>query len=453
MKSFKTLAGLLICLFLGMSISVSCIPGDLLDKIDDMENTDESDDTDGPDDPDDPDDNKTPDQEASDAIKAKYPPLYEAGYMELYDHMPSGIYEYTSDDKVLLIAKSSDGGGFFIQDVDHERATGTNSELGIPANWYATDGQRKGYFFDRSLHNYDNELGIFRDTARYAVIDEYLTREALFGMDAELAYAHSPRGVDIALASAFYPLAINNSTIFHSPSILIKEAGREKIAGYDCTVYSLLMDLSAIGMVRKYQDLYVMDNGVCAKSVSYNMETEEGSIDFILSYADLNVGDFNDVFTKIHQRHCIGTVVLPEEMYPQYTKYADEWLSSWYSIPAMAVYEGQGKIQRMSVTRTYNLKPFDNVCTIEVIIEGATYNEAVSYIAQAEEKAGINVWNENENVMMPDLEYVIYKSWFDPCHPTCPHDLGDTAVGYEYVVTYLNGLLTIIFNVTHTGHL
>ncbi len=452
MNTGKFILRIFICMFLGMSVSVSCIPGNLLDNIMDAENPDNTDEPENPGEEEVPEE-KDPQIEASNAIRAKFPALYAEGYIALYDHMPPGIYEYidSDSDAVMLIAKSTDGGGFHIQDVNDERADPTFTELGIPGNYFATDGQRKGYFFDRSLHNFDNDLRIFRDTARYAVIDEYLTREALFGME-DVLHAHSPRAMDVAIMYAFHPLYVNNSTVFHNESFLISETGREKVAGHDCTVYSITMNLSAIGMVRKYQDLYVMDNGVCAKCVSYNMDTGEGTVDFVLSYADTDVGDFNDVFTKIHRRHCTGSLVFPDRMIPQYTKYADEWLHSWYSIPAMAVYEGKGTIRRMSVTRTYNWKPYDNVCTVEVVIDGATFNEAVSYIEKAEKAAGINLWDEDENIIEPNLEYVLYKSWFDPCLPSCTHELGSTAVGFKYVVTYINGLLTIIFDVTHTGH-
>ncbi len=51
------------------------------------------------------------------------------------------------------------------------------------------------------------------------------------------------------------------------------------------------------------------------------------------------------MYSRKYTIEVTGTAVLPENMYPQYTKYADEWLYSWYNIPAMAVYEGNGRIQ------------------------------------------------------------------------------------------------------------
>ncbi len=458
-KMTKTLIRLVFCVLFGISISASCVPTDILDNItdiidtDDGEDTDsgeESDDEEGKDDGEESDDSdeKDPETAASDAIKAKFPYFDGTDYMAIYDHMPAGIYEYSSDDDVLLIAKSSDGGGFYIRDVDEERADPTFTELGIPANYYATDGRTKGYFFDRSLHNYDNDLRIFRDTARYAVIDEFVSREAMFGLE-DVLIDHSPRALDIAIIYAYYPLLPNCSMYFQN--MLVSETGREKVAGHDCTVYTVNMDLGT-GYKIKIHDLYVLDNGVCAQKVDYDASTGEPTVDFVLTYADTEVGDFNDVFTEIHMRHCTGSIVLPENMLPQYTKYADEWLHSWYSIPAMAVYDGKGTIRRMSVIRTYDWKPYDNVCTIEVVIEGATYNETAEYIEMAEDAAKVNVWSD-ENIMEPDLGYIIYNSWFDPCHPDCVHDLGDTALGFMYRITYMNGLLTIIFDVIHTEHL
>ncbi len=443
----RTVLNILICLFLGASISVSCIPGDFPGNLGGMGNTGGNGGDDTDDSGDSGDDGVTDSSDGtSDAIRAKFPSLTDATNIDIYDYMPAGIYEYDFGDRVTLVAKSSDGGGFYIDDVDDEKAHTYRRDIGIPSNFYATDGRSRGYFFDKSLHDWDNAQSKYLDVAWYAVIDEFLTREALFGLE-NVNVDHAPRAYDVVGGYRYFTLVPNCSLFFQN--YLVREEGRSTVAGLDCTIYSVTMEV----LNHRLYDMYILDNGVCARVVQYDYQTGGSTVEFSLAYADLNPGDFNSTFTKIHNRHCTDEVVLPGEMIKQYTKCADEWLGSWYSIPAMAVYEGGGTIQRMSVIRTYNWKPYDNVCTIEVLIEGATYDEVARYIDKAEAAAGINQWSADENVMLPDQDYIIYKAWYDPCHPDCPHQLGDTAVGFKYVITYYNGRLDIIFDVTHTAHL
>ncbi len=448
MKSYRTVLNILICLFLGASISVSCIPGDFLGNLGGIGNTGGNGDDDGDDTGDNGDNGSgtEPGDGTSDAIRARFPSLTDATNIDVYDYMPAGIYEYNYDDKVTLVAKSSDGGGFYIDDVENERAHVYRRDLGIPSNFYATDGRSKGYFFDKGLYNWDNTQEKYLDVAYFAEIDECVTREALFGLE-DFVLEHSPRAYDVTGGYRYFALVPNCSLFFQN--YLVREEGKSTIAGLDCTIYSVTME----ALNHKLYDMYILDNGVCAQVVQHDYQSGESTVEFSLAYADLNPGDFNSTFTKIHNRHCLDEVVLPENMIPQYTKCANEWLGSWYNIPAMAVYEGGGTIQRMSVIRTYDWKPYDNVCTIEVLINGAAYDEVVRYIDKAEAAAKINQWSTDENVMLPDQGYIIYKAWYDPCHPSCPHDLGDTAVGFQYVITYYNGILNIIFDVTHTGHL
>lgn len=436
---------LLLCLIIGTAMLTSCIPDglNLLDKeiLDETDETDEGEE--GKEDEDDDEDDGDKDTDNGADIESKFAYIDYGNWAAMLDAMPPGIYRMGDE----VVAKSTDGGAFHIEDVTHEKAHVYRGELGIPANFYATDGQKTGYFFDRAKDDWSNEINDYLETVHYAVIEESATREAFLKIsDPDV----NIRGTNV-IGSFNYLLQMYTDIFIHS-GYTVEKTGQETVAGHVADIYTVR---SSNG---RLQDLYAYENGVCAKIVRYNPSDNTSEVQHCITEVDLDVGDFNETFMKLQTLYCKEPYASLQEMIPQHTRYNCGWMSD--KLPSfngkLVQYSGSGKISKMSVIRVDDWGPHDNVSDVEFEVNGATYEAAAKYLQEMTDAIVPN-WHSNENVNLdPDSfegGYIIWDMAYDPCEPTCPHDLGDVAVGYRLKLVFFGNYLNVKFSVTHTVHL
>lgn len=369
-------------------------------------------------------------------------------YAAMLDAMAPGIYRI--DD--MVAAKSTDGGAFYIEDVTEEKAHVYKGDLGIPANFFATDGQRTGYFFDRAKDNWDNGINDYLETVHYVVIDESASREAFFKVsDPDV----NIRGIE-ALGGLIYLLQMYTDVLLHNEGAIVEKTGQEIIAGQPADIYSVFVDYGSTRM--KLRDMYAFENGVCAKNVVYNLNDGTSEIEHCVTEVDLNVGDFNDTLMKLQTLYCQEPYATLDEMIPQHTRYNCGWMGD--KLPSfngrLVQYTGGGTIDKMSVIRVDDWGPHDNVSDVDFEVSGATYEDAVQYLQDMTEAIDPN-WYSDENIMLGPEEmeggYIMWDMAYDPCEPVCTHDLGDVAVGYRLKLVFFGNYMAAQFAVTHTAHL
>lgn len=369
-------------------------------------------------------------------------------YTAMLDAMPPGIYRMGD----MVAAKSTDGGAFYIDDVTDEKAHVYRGDLGIPANFFATDGQKTGYFFDRAKDNWDNGINDYLETVHYVVIDESASRESFFKVsDPDV----NMRGIE-ALGGLIYLLQMHMDVVLHNEGAIVEKTGQEVIAGQTADIYSVFVDYGLTRM--KLRDLYAFENGVCAKIVVYDPNDNTSEVEHCVTEVDLNVGDFNETLMKLQTLYCQEPYATLDEMIPQHTRYNCGWMSD--VLPSfngkLVQYAGGGTIDKMSVIRVDDWGPHDNVSDVDFEVSGATYEDAVVYIQEMTEAIAPN-WHSDENIMLgpESMEggYITWEMAYDPCEPVCPHDLGDVAVGYRLKLVFFGNYLAAQFDVTHTAHL
>lgn len=433
---------LLLCLIIGTATLTSCIP-DGLNLLNNIETPDETDEEKDGEDGEEEGEEGDKETENGLDIESMFAYVEYGDWAAMLDAMPPGIYRMGDE----VVAKSTDGGAFHIADVTNEKAHVYRGELGIPANFYATDGQKTGYFFDRAKDNWSNETNDYLETVHYAVIEESATREAFLKIsDPDL----NIRGTNV-IGSFYYLLQMYMDLLIHS-GYTVENTGQDTVAGHKADIYTVWSSLGRL------KDLYVYENGICAKIVSYNASDNTSKVQHCITEVDLDVGDFNATFMKLQTLYCKEPYASLHEMIPQHTRYNCGWMSD--KLPSfngkLVQYSGSGNISKMSVIRVDDWGPHDNVSDVEFEVNGATYEAAAKYLQEMTDAIAPN-WHSEENVNMGpesfDGGYITWDMAYDPCEPTCPHDLGDVAVGYRLKLMFFENYLNVKFSVTHTVHL
>lgn len=436
---------LLLCLCIGTATFTSCIPDglDLLKNNEIPDETDEGKEGNENESEEGGEENGNKESENGIDIESLFAYVEYGNWAAMLDAMPPGIYRMGDE----VVAKSTDGGAFYIEDVTDEKAHVYRGELGIPANFFATDGQKTGYFFDRAKDNWDNSINDYLETVHYVVIDESASREAfLKSSNPDL----NKRGMDV-IGGLYYLLQMHMDTFIHN-GYTVEKTGQETIAGLVADIYTVL---SSHG---RLEDLYAFENGVCAKIVRYDPSDNTSKVEHCITEVDLDVGDFNETFMKLQTLYCKEPYATLAEMIPQHTRYNCGWMSD--KLPSfngkLIQYEGGGTIDKMGVIRVDDWGPHDNVSDVQFEVTGATYEDAAKYLQDMTAAIDPN-WHSDENVNLGpesyDGGYIKWEMAYDPCEPTCPHDLGDVAVGYRLTLIFFGGYLNVQFSVTHTGHL
>ena len=348
-----------------------------------------------------------------------------------------GDYEYTYP----LVAVSTDGGAFVIPDIFESNMTalpGVPSDRQyspIPARFKAMDTDRTAYFFDRQVFDVDDgnwQTYNYADTCHFKVMDEYASRDTMFlRSDAGIAF-------QVYSKATWQSLATNDFYQGQRSRYVIEKTGTSEIIGIPVSVYTVTSEWISTGEKEEVERYYVDDGWRCLKKESaYGGKWTES----FEAVRFLKAGTFNETFRTIAGAFAEGSVVDIKDMLPQYTRHDNVWISEWYPRALDKIflkYEGSGTIDEMSVIRIHKYPPYDNVSEISVSLFGVSKKDAEAYLADVKAKTGVN------------KEMV-----FDPCYPTCTHELGTTAYGFGYKIywtTWNGGTLEITFYITHTVH-
>lgn len=360
---------------------------------------------------------------------------------DLLDAMAAGIYEFKLSEtwgKSAVLAKSTDGGVFWLPEVDyinpdHSNFIGTTLYLGF----YAVDN-------DKSCYSLYGEIIGDQGKAQYYDQREFLDRKAMIKGITTPAGEEDERfnyAINAADGILDYPMAMSHIA-YHYDTFLDSWG-----ATYDTTICNI--PVTCYSQDGHYY--YVDKNWMCLYHVNYHMLNSETNhtVHELLRYTE--AGTFEETYAKIYELYGLSSPK-PEwnTCIKSYRKQANEWLTEEYPRSLddwFKVYTGSGTIHDMSIGRLARWSPqFDLVSSITVRIENVSYADAMSYKGSAQSvcdeivrdecdaNAGtINFKGSLENVDITGLSFG--DSYFHPGYEITLNEEGTLVIQFDVIKT------------------
>ena len=359
---------------------------------------------------------------------------------DLVDAMAPGIYEFILSEtfgKTAVLAKSTDGGVFWLEDIDYIAPDHTNIiGSAIYYGFYATDNKTSAFsLFGETIDGYGK--------AQYYTQNEFLDRTALYKGISNAA----GEGGDLP-----YNLALKASEgILNTVMVMSHRA-----YNYDTFLdeWGQVYDTTICGIpVTHYSNeghhFYVDEHWQCLYYVNHHMlNSVTGTVEHQLMHY-YPAGTFEETYAKIYELYG-PSLPKPEwnTCIKGYRKQADEWLTDEYprSLDGwLKVYHGQGTIHDMEIGRRFTWGAHDHVCGITIKIENVPFADAMVYKNEA---AGVcnEIYEDDSDANQGILHF---KGEYDPEDP--PVGFGEPYYhpGYEIELNK-EGTLVIDFEVIKT---
>lgn len=358
---------------------------------------------------------------------------------DLVDAMAPGIYEFKLAEtfgKTAVLAKSTDGGLFWLEDADYIDPDHTNV-IGstIYFGFYATDNKTSAF----SL------FGEITDDGKIQYYDqhEFLDRTALYKGIGKAAGEAGDPPYNYALKASEgvlnVPMAMSRRA--YNYDTFLDEWGEPYdtiVCGIPVTCYS-----------NEGHYFYVDEHWQCLYYVNQHMlNSVTGNVEHELVHY-YPAGTFEETYARIYELYG------PSSPTPQwntcirgYRKQANEWLIDQYprSLDGwLKIYQGQGTIHDMEIGRRYPWRAHDHVCGVTIKIENVPYADAYAYKEEAK-----SICNEIYEDTYDSQSTLHFKGEYDP------EDISGISFGNSYyhpgyeITLNAEGTLIIVFDVIKT---
>lgn len=325
---------------------------------------------------------------------------------DLVDAMAPGIYEFKLSETwghSAVLAKSTDGGVFWLKDVDYIAPDHTNIiGSAIYFGFYATDNKTSAFSLFGEVTN-DGKI-------QYYDQHEFLDRTAMYKGIGNAAGEEGdpPYNFGLKASEGVLNTVMVMSRRAYNYDTFLDEWGEvydTVICGIPVTHYS-----------NEGHHFYVDEHWQCLYYVNYNMlNSVTNHVEHqLLHYYP--AGTFEETYAKIYELYG-PSLPKPEwnTCIKGYRKQADEWLTDEYprSLDGwMKVYHGQGTIHDMEIGRRYTWMAHDHVCGITVKIENVPYEDAFAYTEDA--MSICNVIDEHDTYFDAQQGILHFEGEYDP---------------------------------------